>query len=89
MDEQLRILLVYEARGKRPVALARVDNTSILLGAAEAAICESEARAALLAETDTVLGEVEREEVKRLTNVLHLLLPELRKRGHSRPNNSR
>jgi hypothetical protein len=79
LDTKVSILLVYEPFGKRPVTVARVDSTSLLLRVAEPAIGEAEARAALLAEADKVLGQVEREEVKRLERVLRSLLPELSK----------
>jgi metallophosphoesterase superfamily enzyme len=77
MEKQLSILLVYEPAGKKPVAVARIDSTRILLRVAEAAIGEAQARAVLFGDVDQVLGDVEREEAKRLKNVLHYLLPEL------------
>jgi hypothetical protein len=77
METKVGILLVYEPSGKRPIAVARVENTALLLCVAEAAIAEAEARATLSAEVDKILGEVEREEAKRLDTVLHFLIPEL------------
>ena len=86
METQVSILLVYERYGQRPITVARVDSTRLLLRAAETAIAEAEARAALLAEADNVLGEVESAEAKRLEKVLHFLLPELSTRRNCHPN---
>jgi hypothetical protein len=84
MEKQVSILLVYEAAGKKPVAVARVDSTRLLLRVAEEAIGEAEARAVLFGDVDRVLGDLEREEAKRLKNVLHYLLPELKLTGGDR-----
>jgi hypothetical protein len=77
VQESLSVLLVYESVEGRSIAIARVDNRSLLLRVAEMAVGEAQARAELLKSADTVLGAVEREEADRLERVLTFLVPEL------------
>jgi hypothetical protein len=79
------LLLVYEPAGGRPLTVARVDDRRTLVGAAQVAIVEAEARAELMGEADKILGEVEHAEALRLKTVLRLLVPEIRSDGTSRP----
>jgi hypothetical protein len=61
----------------RSLALARIEDRTVLVTAARAAISEAEARAEGVQECDEVLGELHREEVSRLKNSLERLIPDL------------
>jgi hypothetical protein len=54
-----------------------VNDPTLALKVAQAAIAEAEAHATDLSESDQVLGEAERAEVDRLRRVLALLIPGL------------
>ena len=75
MAGNVSLLLVYEVPGGRPLTVARVDNSSLLLDAAQTAILQAEQRADALSEADEVLGRIERSEANRLRQVLALLIP--------------
>jgi hypothetical protein len=78
MTGNVSLLLVYEPAGGRPLTVARVSDSRMLVDAAQFAIVAAEQRAEELAAADGVLGEVERAEAGRLRKVLSLLVPELR-----------
>jgi len=78
MTGNVSLLLVYEPAGGRPLTVARVSDSRMLVDAAQLAIVAAEHRAAELAAADRVLGEVERAEAGRLRKVLSLLIPELK-----------
>jgi hypothetical protein len=80
MTRNVSLLLVYEPAGGRPFTVARVEDSHMLLNAAQIAILAAEQRAEELAAADCVLGEVERAEAGRLRRVLSLLIPELKAR---------
>ncbi len=78
MNGNVSLLLVYEPVGGRPLTVARVADSRMLVDAARAAILAAEQRAEDLATADRVLGELERAEAGRLRKVLSLLVPELK-----------
>jgi hypothetical protein len=73
------LLLVYEPPSTKrgPVSLARVSDQRLTLEVARTALVEAQVRADQLADADEILGEVEQAEVKRLRQVLSILLPGL------------
>jgi hypothetical protein len=73
------LVLLYEpaTARSRPVPIARILDTDLMLLAAKCAIVQAEARAAELSQADDLLGEAERAEVQRLRSVLALLIPGL------------
>jgi hypothetical protein len=75
------LLLVYEPSGGRPLTVARVEDSRMLVDAALVAILAAEQRAAELATADSLLGELERAEAGRLRTVLGLLIPGLKARA--------
>jgi hypothetical protein len=80
MEYQMRqagLAILYEGGVGRPLTVARVADHSLLVAAAQAAICEARALADDLGETDAVLGAVQHEESERLRRVLGLLVPEV------------
>jgi hypothetical protein len=81
MTGNVSLLLVYEPVGGRPLTVARVADSRMLVDAACAAILAAEQRAAELATADSLLGELERAEAGRLRTVLSLLIPGLKARA--------
>src|SRR4051812_34144006 len=82
MEYQMRqagLAILYEGSAGRPLTVARVADRSLLVAVAQAAICEANALANDLGETDAVLGAVQHEESERLRRVLGLLVPEVSK----------
>ncbi len=77
MDVSLRIVYESEGAGKALTA-AKVTNQRLLIEAATAAVAEAYERAEAVAEVDSFLGDVHREEADRLARVLGMLIPELR-----------
>jgi hypothetical protein len=73
------MVLLYEpstAKG-RPVPIARINDASMILLAARAAVAHAQARAVHLSQVDELLGEVEQIEADRLVKTLALLIPGL------------
>ncbi len=86
-NKDLALVLVYEpptAKG-RPVPIARITDQTLMVRAARSALGEAQAKANALARADELLGEVERAEVKRLQEVLILLIPGLKSKPKSAP----
>jgi len=86
----ISLMLVYEpsSADSGPVPLVRVRNNAGLARAiAESGISEAEARARELSSQDEVLGEIEMAEVRRLREVLILLVPGFGKRPEVPPKN--
>ena len=81
MTPNLVLVLLYEpATSKgRPVPLAQVADQQLIVRVAEAALSEAQSRAAALAKTDELLGEVEVAEADRLRRVLEPLVPGLKR----------
>ena len=82
VNQNISLILMYEpetAKG-RPMPLARIGDSELILAAAEHAITDAISRAALLSQSDEVLGEIERAEVDRLRTVLATLITGLRSR---------
>ena len=79
MNGNLAVVLLYEpvSAQRKPVPIARVLDPELMLLVAQCAISEAEARAAEFERADEFLGEAERAEVRRLRNVLALLIPEI------------
>jgi hypothetical protein len=76
------LVLIYEpasAKG-RPVPLVRIDDPELAARAAQSAIRQAEVQAAAIADADEFLGEVEQAEVRRLRDVLAILIPGLKPR---------
>jgi hypothetical protein len=76
----ITLMLIYEPATSQqgPVPLARVDDQNLAVMVARSAIAAAEARAQTLSNADAYLGEVELAEVRRLREVLALLIPGLR-----------
>jgi hypothetical protein len=76
---RLSLVLLYEpaAVKQQPLPLARVVDSRLAADVARQAIADADARADALADTDIVLGEVERAEANKLRDVLAVLLPGL------------
>jgi hypothetical protein len=76
---RIALVLLYEpdtARHK-PVALARVVDPRLVSDVARRAILDADIRADALAESDAVLGRMERAEANRLREVLAAALPDM------------
>ncbi len=71
------LAILYRPELGNAVALAAVNDRRLLAATAEKAIEESELAAKALADSDAVLGEMQRLEAKRLRELLHTVLPEL------------
>lgn len=76
---RLSLVLLYEpaTAKQQPLPLARVVDSRLAADVARQAIADADARADALADTDVVLGEVERAEANKLRDVLSVLLPGL------------
>ena len=76
---RLALVLLYEPATARqkPVPLARVVDVRLAADVARRAVAEADARAESIAQSDAVLGKVERAEAQRLRDVLAAVLPEL------------
>jgi hypothetical protein len=72
------LCITFEPENGDRVTLARVQKRALLLDAAGEAILEAERLAAQMADEDTLLGELHRDEAGRLRRALELVLPELR-----------
>jgi len=66
--------LVYEGPTGIPVTIARLADPAVVQQIAQLAVSSAEDRAAAIAETDLVWGEMEKVEVIRLRMVLNMLL---------------
>jgi hypothetical protein len=77
---QIALMLVYEpdSADGGPVPLARVSDGQLIAAVAEAAVSAAEERAQKISRRDEFLGEIERAEVRRLRELLSLLLPGFR-----------
>ena len=72
------LYITLEPANGKPVTLARVQDSDLLLGVAAVALDEAEALADRMAEQDPVLGTLQRQEAGRLRNALELVIPGLR-----------
>lgn len=70
----MSVYLVYEGPTGIPVTIARLTDPGIVQQVAQLAVSSPEDRAAAIAETDLVWGEVEKVEVIRLRMILNMLL---------------
>ena len=73
----LELAIVYSPAKGRTLSIARIEDPELLRVAALAAVRETQARAAELSESDTVLGLVEAEEAAKLQRTLAMLIPGL------------
>jgi hypothetical protein len=75
----ISLALLFEPRNNEesPVLIARVDDPSLIVRAARAAIGAAQRRAAELRGVDELIGEVEAAEAVRLQALLALLVPGL------------
>ena len=76
----ISLALVFEPRGNAeggPVLIARLDDPSLIVRAARAAIGAAQRRAAELRGVDELVGEIEAAEAVRLKALLALLVPGL------------
>lgn len=80
------LMLVYEPAfaASGPVPIARVSNDVLAAAVAESAVAEAEVRAREIATRDEFLGEIEQADVRRLRELLSLLVPGFRDRKKSR-----
>jgi len=71
------LMLVYEPASTdvEPVPLVRVCDNTLAVAVAESAIREAEARVREITLRDEFLGEIEQTEVRRLRELLSLLVP--------------
>lgn len=69
------LAILYAPEGQKPLSIARVYDRALLSAAAERAICEAEATANDLMDSDPTLGALQLEEANKLRRVLGLLLP--------------
>jgi hypothetical protein len=74
---RLTLAILYSPTYGKPLKVATVNDSELLLRAAEIAINDAEVRAATLSDVDPLLGDLERSEATRLRNVLKRLLPGL------------
>jgi hypothetical protein len=75
----ISLVLVFEPRtnDEGPVLLARLDDPSLIVRAARAAVTAAQKRAAELRGVDELIGEFESAEAARLQALLTLLVPGL------------
>jgi hypothetical protein len=80
------LMLVYEPETPvvAPVPLVRVSDSHLIIAAAQAAVNAAEMRARELALRDEFLGEIEQAEVRRVQELLCLLVPGFRIRKPSK-----
>jgi hypothetical protein len=69
--------LIYESEIGRPLTAAKVHDKNLIRQAARTAIKDAFERAKMVADQDTFLGDVQREEAERLQRVLQIMVPEL------------
>lgn len=69
------IVLLYEPTNGHAVPIARANDPALVVAVAKSAITDASARAARLYKANPIVGKVERLEVKRLREVLSLLVP--------------
>jgi hypothetical protein len=69
--------IVYEGNTGRPLTAAKVNNRELIKMAGIEAAKEAFDRASLIAESDELLGNMQKWEAERLKRVLQLLIPEL------------
>jgi hypothetical protein len=70
----MSVYLVYEGPTGIPVTIARLTDPAVVQQVAQLALGSAEDRAAAIAETDLVWGEMEKVEVIRLRMILNMLL---------------
>lgn len=75
---RIGLYITLEPERGKPVTLARVEDSTLLLDAAEVALDEAEKRAQEMHEQDPVLGMLQRQEAGRLRSALELVIPGLR-----------
>jgi hypothetical protein len=78
------IVLLYEPTSGRPVPIARASDPALIVAVAKSAISDASARASRLYRANPIVGKVERAEVKRLKEVLALLVPDASVRDDGR-----
>lgn len=69
--------IVYEGNAGRPLTAAKVTNRELLKLAGIEAVKEAFDRASMMAESDGLLGNMQKWEAERLKRVLQLLIPAL------------
>lgn len=85
-NESISVVLVYEPAtpNARPVPLARIGDSQLILAVAKQAIADAISRAVAMYRADEVSGELEQAEADRLQMVLAKLIPETRSRCEHR-----
>ena len=81
------LMLVYEpaSADAGPVPLVRVSDHALAIAVAESAISEAEARVREICRRDEFLGEIEQTEVRRLRELLTLIVPGFGREKQSQP----
>ena len=76
------LMLIYEpaSADAEPVPLARISHMQLAAMVAESAVSAAEARARKLSDVDEILGAIETTEVRRLRELLRLLVPGFEKK---------
>jgi hypothetical protein len=69
------LAILYAPEGRKPLAIARINNRELLEAAAQTAIREAEVTAAELMGDDPTLGAMQLEEATKLRRVFSGLLP--------------
>ena len=69
--------IVYESDLEKSLTAAKTYNRPLIRQAADTVIDEAFERATLTSESDVFVGEVQKEEAKRLKRVLRIMIPEL------------
>ena len=69
--------IVYDSTIGRPLTAAKTYDRSLIKETAKKAISTAFERAKMVADQDTFLGDVQREEAERLRRVLQIMVPEL------------
>ena len=69
------ITITYTAPGQRPLSVATVEDEDLLRQAAHLALEQAERHAEAAASEDSVMGMLQRAEVRRLRAALEILVP--------------
>ena len=75
---RIELCISFEPNPGQAVTVARVTDRDLILHTAHTALEEADARAKRLSALDPVLGELWRQEARRLRVALELVLPDLR-----------
>lgn len=73
----MKLAILYEPTGGRPLAVCTLSDRGLLVNAARAAIQERRAEAKRLSTCDETLGRIANDDASRLQGTLRALIPEL------------